>query len=302
MKSSSFILIVLFAMFLNSEVCAQAYFKTEYMGTSDYRDEHNEKVGESKGSAIIYQGGISLPLSMKMNDNNRPTIWGVGLMGSYSDLNNKNFTEDLAINEIMNLGLSVFHVRPLNDKWSMMANLNIGIYSPTTKFSSIGFKQVLGGGAVLFIRHLKPNLEIGGGLALNNTFGYPMVFPALYLNWNHMGKFGFRVQAMDGFELSGDYDISEKLRLSLVAEVNGQMALLEKDNKDMMFTHQYIVIGLRPEFKINKKLSIPFTGGFHAVRMAYFNERTLKGFFRNTDVDPYFQLSPYFSVGIRYGF
>ena len=47
------------------ESTAQITIKTEYFGTSAYRDEHNQKVGSSKGSAMVYHGSANLPLLMK---------------------------------------------------------------------------------------------------------------------------------------------------------------------------------------------------------------------------------------------
>lgn len=63
------------------ESTAQITIKTEYFGTSAYRDEHNQKVGSSKGSAMVYHGSANLPLSMKKNESNQPTIWGIGAFG-----------------------------------------------------------------------------------------------------------------------------------------------------------------------------------------------------------------------------
>ena len=61
------------------ESTAQITIKTEYFGTSAYRDKHNQKVGSSKGSAMVYHGSANLPLLMKKNESNQPTIWGIGL-------------------------------------------------------------------------------------------------------------------------------------------------------------------------------------------------------------------------------
>ena len=69
------------------ESTAQITIKTEYFGTSAYRDEHNQKVGSSKGSAMVYHGSANLPLSMKKNESNQPTIWGIGLSGDYASQN-----------------------------------------------------------------------------------------------------------------------------------------------------------------------------------------------------------------------
>ena len=286
-----------------SGVNAQIMFKTEYFGTSSYRmteGETDEKVGNSKGSAIVYQGGVNIPLSMKLNENNRPTVWAVSMGGAYAKLDNKNFTEPLVIDEIMNLGLSLNHLRPLNDKWSMLATVGGGIYMPSTNFSEIRYKNILGSIGAVFIYHLKPNLELGGGIAMNNSFGYPMVFPALYLNWTTEGHFAVKIAMMEGVEMSAGYNAGKYLNLNVVVEMNGQMALLEQDGKDKMFSHQYVVVGFRPEIKIGKYLSIPITAGIHAMRPAEMTNRSLKSMFQ--DKGYYFQISPYVSAGLQIGF
>jgi hypothetical protein len=64
----------------------------------------------------------------------------MGLGGAYASLNNKNFSDDM-VSEIMNLQLGVFYLRPLNDKWSMMANIGVGVYAPFAEFSKIRYKK-----------------------------------------------------------------------------------------------------------------------------------------------------------------
>ncbi len=293
---------------------AQISFKTEYIGGSHYmhkhygkyneNDEKAEKVGDSNGSSLVYSGSISVPFYMKMNENNRPTAWGVALGGSYASLMNRNFTDDMALpSEIMNLSLGLFHVRPLGEKWSMMASLGAGIFTPHAKFRDIGWEHVLGSSSVVFIWHLRPNLDLGGGLAVNNSLGYPMIFPALYINWQLDGKFKVNVAMMDGIELSGGYEFTDWFKLSLAFEMNGQMALLKQDGKRMMFSHQYLTLGLKPEVKLgNSGLSLFGMAGMSAHRPAEYNELTLKNLFVGSDDSYFFRGAPYASVGIRFGF
>jgi len=279
---------------------AQVVFKTEYFGKSGFRaseGESNDRVGNSEGSAIVYQGGVNIPLSQKLDENNRPTMWAISVGAEYAKLDNKNFTEPLVIDEIMNIGLSLNHLRPLNDKWSLMATIGGGVYMPGTRFSEISLKNVLGGMGAVFIYHLKPNLQLGGGLAINNSFGYPMLFPAFYINWKTKGKYAVKVEAMKGLEISVQYNAHKNLSLSFVAELNGQMALLEQDGKDKIFAHQYLVAGFRPEIKLGKKVSIPITAGISATRPAKMMDRKLKSIFQ--DGGYHFQAAPYASVGLQ---
>lgn len=286
-----------------SNMNAQIMFKTEYFGESRYRiteGDTDKRVGDSKGSAIIYQGGINIPLSMSLNENNRSKMWAISAGGAYANLDNKNFTEPLVIDEIMNLAISLNHLRPLNDKWSMMVAVGGGIYMPNTRFPQIRLKNVLGSVGAIFIYHLKPNLELGGGIAMNNSFGFPMVFPALYFNWTTEGSFAFKVSMMEGLEMSAGYNVNKNISLNIVAEMNGQMALIEQEGKDKIFSHQYIVAGFRPEIKIGKLISIPVTIGINAMRPTEITNRSLKSMFQ--DRGYYFQISPYASAGLKIGF
>lgn len=297
------VFILLLMSITYSGIRAQILFKTEYFGTSSYRmteGDRDEKVGNSKGSAVVYQGGINIPLSMKLNENNRLTLWAVSVGGAYAKLDNKNFTEPLVIDEIMNLGMSINHLRPLNKRWSVLITIGGGIYMPGTRFSEIKFKNVLGNAGAIFIYHLKPNLELGGGIAINNSFGYPMVFPACYLNWTSEGRCAVKISMLEGIEMSVGYNTSKNLKVNLIAEMNGQMALLEQDGNEKLFSHQYIVAGFRPEIKIGKKSSIFITAGIHAMRPAEMTDRDLKSLFQ--DRGYYFQIAPYISGGLHVGF
>ncbi|SMG30010.1 DUF6268 family outer membrane beta-barrel protein [Sphingobacterium psychroaquaticum] len=277
--------------------------KSEYIGKSSYRfmeNEKSEKVGDSKGGALIHQGSINIPLSFKLNEKKRPTMWALSVAGAYAKLDNENFTEPLVVDEIVNAGINLNHLRPLNDRWSMLASIGGGIYMPSTKISDITLNNTLGNAGIVFIRHLKPNLDLGGGVAFNNSFGTPMLFPAFYLNWRTEGKYSVNIALMNGLAVSAGYDVGKSLRISVIGEMNGQVALLEQDGEGKMFSHMYMIGGLRPEIKIGKKLSIPLTGGISAWRPAQMNDRTLKSIFKEQNY--YFQSAIYASAGLKMKF
>ncbi|MBK1439267.1 histidine kinase [Parapedobacter sp. ISTM3] len=306
MKSISLYLAALLMLLCLESKAQQVSFRMEYIGSSDYYylppgEKPREKIGDAKGSAMVYQGAFSMPLSMRLNENNRPTAWGLGLGGAYVSLKNQNFSEYM-VSEIMNLHLGVYHLRPLNDKWSMRASVGMGVFTPSTDFSKISFKNVLGSGGVVFIRHLNPNLDIGGGVAINSSLGYPMIFPAVYVNWSHDGKYDVNIELVEGLDVSVSYGFNNRFKLSYALEMNGQVALLEKDGEDVIFFHQYIVTGFRPEVKLgNKGLSMTGMAGLNLFRPASYSARTLKGVFAG-DNDYHFSVSPYASVGLKMKF
>lgn len=306
MKSASLFATLLVLLLCLNANAQQASFKTEFIGNSGYwflpnGDKPKEKIGDSKGSSVVYQGAVNIPLSAKMNENNRPTAWGIGLSGAYASLNNEKFTGEM-VSEIMNLQLGIYHLRPLNEKWSVRASIGVGVFAPSTDFSRIGFKNVLGSASAVFIRHLKPNLAVGGGLALNSSLGYPMVFPAVYLNWKHLGRFNVSAELIDGLDVAASYKFNDDFKLSWAFEMNGQMALLKRDGKDVIFSHQYIVTGLRPEVKLGKTgLTASAMVGLNLYRPASYSDRTLKGMFASNN-DYYFSASPYASIGLKWDF
>ncbi|MDQ0967693.1 hypothetical protein QFZ20_003096 [Flavobacterium sp. W4I14] len=305
MKLQSLILIALVTSVYMEGRAQEVSLRTEYLGNSGYYylppgEKPREKIGDAKGSAMVYQAGFSMPLSMKLNENNRPTAWGIGFGGAYVSLKNQHFAEHM-VSEIMNLQLGVYHLRPLNERWSVRASLGIGVFTPSTDFSKISFKNVLASGSAVFIRHLKPNLSIGGGLAINSSLGYPMVFPAVYVKWKSEGKFDINVELVEGLDVSAGYDFNERFKLSYALEMNGQVALLKKEGKDVIFSHQYIVTGFRPEVKLRTGMSLTGMAGLNLYRPAAYSDRTLKGVFAG-DNDYHFSVSPYASIGLKMKF
>ncbi|RZJ49695.1 MAG: histidine kinase [Flavobacterium sp.] len=300
MKTSA-LLTLLLLLLATTQSKAQITIQSEFFGESRYTDENNNDIGDSKGSAAVYQVSAKIPLSMKMTKDSLAVVWGVAVSGSYTSLNNKNFASEMVLSDIVNAQFSLFNIHPLNKKWNMLTFAGAGIYTDQTKISKMGARSILGNAGAIFIKKINSKLDLGGGIAFNNAFGYPMLFPALYVNYNSPGKFIFNVSLMSGFQFSAGYEMNNYLTLSLIAEMNGQLALLEKEGKDVIFTHQYIVTGLRPEFKIGKNITIPVTLGISAVRPAYFTDRSLKNIFNSKD-QYQFQFAPYAAAQINYKF
>ncbi|MBC9797825.1 histidine kinase [Sinomicrobium sp. FJxs] len=295
--------ILLLTLLFGARLNAQVELRTEYIGSSGFRDEDNKKTG-GKGDAKIFSVNARIPFSVKMNENNRPTVWGMSIGGSYTSFNNENMDRALGPDEIMNAQIGLFHMRPISERWSILAMLGAGVYTSHTEVSDVGLNNVLGNGGVIFIWHLKDNLDLGLGPVINTLLGYPMVFPGIYFNWELNGRYELKASAMNGLAVSAGVQLREKFMLKLIAELNGALALEKINGKKMMFTHSYFVAGLQPEFMINKSFSISATAGISAGRNAYYQERNLKSVFKSDDEkrDPRFTAAPYFSLGLKYGF
>ena len=265
---------------------AQISVKTEYIGNSEFYDAVAD-TNTGNGSAMIYSVGAMVPLSMQASAEDDPykraTIWGVALSGTFVKMDNHNFPIGKELpSQVMNLGATALHLRPLKERWSMLMALGIGSYTPENRLSAIRIgENVLANGALVFVWHWRPNLEIGGGVALNNSFGYPMVFPALYLKYKggFSDKFTIDINLLDGTKVAFGYDYSENLSLKLVANIGGYLAYLRRNGQKEMFSSQTFFVGLEPEFKIGKHVSIPLTVGGSFIRSGRYRERTLSAMF-----------------------
>ena len=265
---------------------AQISVKTEYISNSEFYDAVAD-TNTGNGSAMIYSAGAMVPLSMQASAEDDPykraTIWGVALSGTFVKMDNHNFPIGKELpSQVMNLGATALHLRPLKERWSMLMALGIGSYTPENRLSAIRIDEnVLANGALVFIWHWRPNLEIGGGVALNNSFGYPMVFPALYLKYKggFSDKFTIDINLLDGTKVAFGYDYSENLSLKLVANIGGYSAYLRRNGQKEMFSSQTFFVGLEPEFKLGKHISIPVTFGGSFIRSGRYRARTLSAMF-----------------------
>ena len=307
--------ITFIALLFVVSVSAQISVKAEYMSNSKFYDAVSDSnIGD--GSAMIYSVGALVPLSIKVPEEEDPyqrtTVWGVGLNSTFVKMNNHNFPIGKELpSEVMNLGVSAIHLRPLKTRWSMLMALGAGSYTPENRLSSIHIgENVVANGAFVLVWHWRPNIEIGGGVALNNTFGYPMVFPAFYFKYNgaFSDKFTIEVGSIDGLKVALGYNYRENLSLKLIANMGGYSAYLRRNGEKEMFSQQTFVVGLQPEFKIGKHVSIPITVGGSFIRSGRYRERKLSAMFaseaknedgtsRSSQFNPAFYLSAGITIG-----
>ena len=267
---------------------AQISIKTEYISNSKFYDAVAD-TNTGDGSAMIYSVGALVPLSVQAPEGDdpfqRPTVWGVSLNGTFVQMDNHNFPIGKELpSQAMNLGVSAIHLRPLKKRWSMLMAVGAGSYTPENRLSSIHIgENVVANGALLFVWHWRANLEIGAGAAVNNTFGYPMLFPALYFKYKggFSDKFTIDVSLLDGGKVAFGYNYRENLSLKLVANIGGYAAYLRRNEQKEMYSSQTFFVGVEPEFKIGKHVSIPLTIGGSFIRSGRYRERTLAAMFQS---------------------
>jgi hypothetical protein len=295
---SKFIILSVFCNLIIMAAYGQIRFESSYMSPSSYRDATNTAVG-GKGDFKDMRLGVQIPVYQKLNERNQPTAWAVAAKGLYASMNNSDMTRDLCIDRLLNAELGIVHLRPINEKWSLMASLGGGVYTDLSEFSG---KSVLVQAGSLFIWAARPNIDFGFGVALNNVIGYPMLFPSLYFKWETGNRIEVDVIVYNDALLSAGMKMNDALTLRLLVQGRGMSAIVKRDNKPVIFTQSFSIIGLQPEIYINKMLSIPIVAGISVKREAYYLERKLISFYHAEDSYPNFATAAYFSVGLKYGF
>lgn len=99
-----------------------------------------------------------------------------------------------------NAQLSVTYIRPLSKKWSLLAVAGVGLFMDTGSLAYVRWNHVMGMGVAAAVWHLTGNFDLGMGVALNTSFGYPMLFPAFFVDWRIEGRYMVTVSMMDGAE------------------------------------------------------------------------------------------------------
>lgn len=281
---------------INAQTGISAELKTEYIPASNYIRPEDSVKTDSKSDFKRVDLNLSIPLSVKKNSDGKIKSWSMLVGGSYAKMNHKNYETQLFPTEMLNAQVGIQHMRPLGKKWSMMMTASVGVY---TDLEKIDFDDVLGQGGILFIRHFNPNLALGGGPVLTTAFGVPMILPWIYFDWKTNGKIKFNINFPEGMDAG--YQFTDKFTLKAVVNLNGMSVERNKDGKSTLFGYQQITAGLRPEIKLNDKLTLRLTGGSTLVRSLSENDRKIKNIFKEKNVaDPRFTSTFYVALGLRW--
>ncbi|MDG4651578.1 DUF6268 family outer membrane beta-barrel protein [Chryseobacterium arthrosphaerae] len=281
---------------VSAQTGISAELKTEYVPSSNYIRPEDSVKTNSKSDFKRVDLNLSIPLSVKKDKEGKVKAWSMLLSGSYAKMAHKNYETPLFPDQMLNAQVGLQHIRPLGKKWSMMMMASVGVY---TDMEKVSFDDVLGQGGIVFIRHFNPNLALGAGPVLTTAFGVPMVLPWIYFDWKTNGKVKFRINFPEGAEAG--YQFSDAFTLKAVVNLSGMTVERNKDGKSMMFGYQQITAGLRPEIRVNDKLSIGITGGSTLVRSFTESERKIKSIFKDKKMaDPRFSSTFYGAVSLRW--
>lgn len=281
-------------------------FKVDYVPFSKYIRPMDSTKTNSESNFKRAQISFEIPLSLKMDQYNRPRLWSLVASGSYARMENKNYEiQSLPTefqggfpNELLNAQIGVKHLRSISPSWSLLIMASVGVYSDMVEINK---EDVLLQGGVLFIKQFNPNLAFGMGPVLTNSFGVPMVLPGIYFNWESQGALHFKVAFPEGLELG--YRMSENFDLKAVVELSGMTAEMRANNKSMLLGYQQIIAGIKPQLKLGEHWTLEPTAGTTLLRSFSSNNRKISDIFKNKDLaDPKFATTFYVAVALKWKF
>ncbi|WP_428229824.1 DUF6268 family outer membrane beta-barrel protein [Flavobacterium sp.] len=281
-------------------------FKVDYVPFSKYVRPMDSTKTNAESNFKRAQIAFEIPLSLEMDKYNHPRLWSVFLNGSYARMENKNYEiQDLPVQfqdgfptELLNAQIGVKHLRSISPSWSLLIMASVGVY---TDMVEINKDDVLIQGGVLFIKQFNPNLALGLGPVLTNSFGVPMVLPGIYFNWESKGALHFKVAFPEGLEVG--YRMSDTFDLKAVVELSGMTAETKVGNKSMLLGYQQIIAGLKPQLKFGEHWTLEPTAGTTLVRSFSTTNRKIKDIFKEKDIaDPRFTTTFYGALALKWKF
>lgn len=280
--------------------------KVDYVPFSNYVRPIDSTKTDAQSNFKRAHIAFEVPISLEMDKYNHPRLWSVFLNGSYARMENKNYDmKDLPEQfqggfptELLNTQIGVKHLRSISPSWSLLIMASVGVY---TDMVEINKDDVLIQGGVFFIKQFNPNLALGIGPVLTNSFGVPMVLPGIYFNWESQGALHFKVAFPEGIELG--YRISDNFDLKLVGELSGMTAETKIGNKSTLLGYQQIIAGLRPQFKLGEHWTLEPTAGTTLLRNFSTTNRKIKDIFKEKEIaDPKFTTTFYGALALKWKF
>lgn len=173
----------------------QNYICYDYITPSTLKDRLKGRHGS--GNMQILSGDCTIPLAVKHNKKEQPIAWTAGIHMAYATLDNRGEANTLNPDNLLNGSLTLSHLRPISEKWNLIASIGAGVYAPTYEISA---KSILANGGLVFVYRLNRNMNLGAGIGLTNSYGIPMIVPILYLSWQKTGKYEFKVDMSNGLK------------------------------------------------------------------------------------------------------
>ncbi len=292
-------LAILLCIMLSFTAYSQAQFSSDYVSPSTLRDADGSDCG--KGAMARISAFANLPFKYELDENRHIVrMWAVTFSAKYATLNNTGGASEFVPDRMLNMSLNLTHIRPLSERWKLMASLGVGIYS---RPNHVVFKSLLANGGAIFVYKVRDRLDLGVGGALTNSFGFPALMPAIYLSWSMRGKYEIDVSMITGLKLVVKRKWNEKFTTSLTAfDMEGMSAVFSHDEQWKIYSTTFLRSYFQLEYKYNRNFSFFGGLGVNWSRSSRLVDRKFKNFYKMFSDDDRMHFTPAMLVRVGANF
>lgn len=280
---------------------AQVAVCYDYLSESRLTDEQGN--GYGSGNLMLLSGRCSLPLSTRHDGKGRQVAWAATLHAVYGMSDNKGLAGTMNPDRVLNASLNITHIRPLSGKWGIVASVGGGVYAPVDEIST---KALLANGGVIFVCHLRKNLDLGIGAGVTNSYGIPMLLPMVYFSWRNAGRYELTVDMSNSMKVSVATRLGKRWKLELAAlDMDGMSAVMQVEGKSKIYSTLLLKSYISPSYRLGRKTELYAGVGGNWILGISLSDRSLKGFldsFKGDEDKPCFRPALRLTGGFRHSF
>lgn len=277
--------------------------ENEVVTSSAYEDSKDNRLGNGYIDKVSVT--YDMPLSMRLTEDKKPVMWRAFVRGFYGHAENNGAAAVYNPDDILNATVNVMHIRPIGERWTLMATAGIGIHST---FDDFTWRDVFANAAAVFSYRHNANLDYGVGVAAITTYGWPIVLPMPYVRYHSTqtqgrptpGTWEFDINFMGRAQLTASTWLTPRLKLNIDGlDMQSMHANVKYDGKWKVYTTTTAQSGIRPELTLGKKSTLSLAAGIVWRRTTNLADRSYAGFFKsfNHNRRRHFGRAAYITVG-----
>lgn len=223
--------------------------------------------------------------------------WTLEASGSYTKMQHQDYDNRIFPEELLGTQLALQHFRSIGNRWGMVSMLSVGLFTDMEKINS---KDIFINGGVLFVKQHNRRFSYGIGAMFTNTFGTPMLLPALLVKWQTESR--FRIDVNFPEKISVSHRLNKQTDLALAFRMRGSSYDVENaPDKKRLMGYSELSVGLENTWRLSRHIDFVASGGSILYSGVAFREKSLSEMFSDK---PLHRLATnyFFSGGLRWNF
>lgn len=258
--------------------------------------------GHTKTSAKTFQSRFNLAINLNLSTkfdtiNNSLKIWSASVNSDHILLNNTGYINKVLPSSLNASSITLRRLKTLKNNWSFLGLMTLGVNSDYSKIDGHDLFAFVG---AAWIKAFSDKFSLGTGIMVHNSFGKPLPWPLITVNWQMGGKFRLNVDAPDqspGLAYNISFRYFKNLKSDFAVFFRPSNISYDVDfttNNRRLLNYWQIPIGLDMQTHY-KHIDLTYRINLMAVRSFSYAEKELEKMFSKY---PSHLLAPNISFGI----